>query len=103
MPKAKNLHYLTLAVLLPALLLLLLIYNVVPVSATPPKQSNTTEETAQSTTIEIAEWESFLAANPTYIAGWIRLGDLLTEVGNSDYAQGAYATAHAINPNYLGR
>lgn len=103
MPKAKSLHYLFLAIFLPALLFLLLLYNVVPVSANPSKETlETADTTTQIVLDEVHKWEAFLSDNPTYIAGWIRLGDLLSEIGSADYAQGAYTTAHSINPNYLG-
>ncbi len=44
-------------------------------------------------------WENFLSKNPTYLDGWIELSIIELNLGDKNYALGAFNTARAINPN----
>ena len=44
-------------------------------------------------------WENFLSKNPLYLDGWIRLSEILDELGDKTYALAAFAQATVIDPN----
>lgn len=44
-------------------------------------------------------WEEFLAANPTYLDGWIGLANIEQKLGNLEGAKLSLDKAKAINPN----
>jgi cytochrome c-type biogenesis protein CcmH/NrfG len=48
---------------------------------------------------EIAFWQNFLAANPSYVEGWIELGTLAYYSKNDLLAQESLDKAKSINPN----
>ena len=44
-------------------------------------------------------WEEFLAANPTYLDGWIELTRINISLGDNSAARIAHQKAEEINPN----
>lgn len=45
-------------------------------------------------------WEKFLKENPTYLEGWVELGVIEGELGNTDSSNFAFLKAEAIDPNW---
>ena len=44
-------------------------------------------------------WEAIVVEHPTYRDGWIQIAKLAHELGDENYAAGAYNTAKSIDPN----
>lgn len=45
-------------------------------------------------------WEKFLDENPTYLEGWVELGVVEEELGNSEASRNAFLKAEEIDPNW---
>lgn len=57
------------------------------------------KEKRQEELSELKFWEEVVSENPTYRDGWIEIARISWELGNKDYAIGAFNTARAIDPN----
>lgn len=62
-----------------------------------------TEDTKPDYSKETDYWLSFLESHPTYIEGWIRLGDIEKVNGDLNKASYYYDQASKIDPNWVIR
>ncbi len=56
--------------------------------------------TQNALTEQILFWEKLVSENPTYRDGWLELGKLYEQAGQSDKGTAALLKARQIDPNY---